>query len=70
METKALEREILLLNDPVRDYSSDDIIGLESFGVQSLKLGDQMNEEQGLKNELQKGNSDCTCAFFLSHKAW
>lgn len=52
------ESEILLLSDPVRDYSSDDIVGLEIWGIQSLKFGDQMNDEQGIKNELRKGNGN------------
>lgn len=52
------------VNDPVRDCSSDDIVGLESFGIQSLKFGDQMNEGQVIKNKLQKGNGDGMCAFF------
>lgn len=60
METKGSQsqKEILLFSDPMRDYSSDDIVGLEIWGIQSLKFGDQMNDEQGIKNELRKENGD------------
>lgn len=53
-----LEWYMLLLSAPVRDYSFDKIVGLEIFGIQRVKFGDQLSEGWEIKNELPKGNDD------------
>ncbi|ELK29564.1 Complement receptor type 2 [Myotis davidii] len=55
--TPELEREILLLSDPVRDYSNDDMVGLEIWGIRSLAFAILCPPPRPILNGRHTGNS-------------